>query len=247
MQKTHPQLVVMLTHNDHTVENAAEIFAQCKNSKARIWGFKEKPLPLEDMKTLYAAMKASGKMTALEVVCYNEEEGLAGARMAAECGCDLLMGTVYSDAINAFCQAHQLKYMPFVGEIKGRPSVLSGSIAAMIEEAQSYLEKGVYGIDLLGYRYDGDAAALNRAFIEAVDAPVCLAGSINDWQRLNEVKESAPWSFTIGGAFFEHKFGDDICQQINAVCDYMCQNDEGKGGKGCNDEDKSINEKSLSV
>ena len=37
----------------------------------------------------------------------------------------------------------------------------------MICEAEGYLAKGVDGIDLLGYRYTGDAAALNRAFIAA--------------------------------------------------------------------------------
>lgn len=39
----HPELIVMLTHNDLTVENAAEVFETCKNSKAEYWGFKEKP------------------------------------------------------------------------------------------------------------------------------------------------------------------------------------------------------------
>lgn len=45
--------------------------------------------------------------------------------------------------------------MPFVGSITGRPSVLTGTIDEMVAEANRYLEKGVYGIDLLGYRYIG--------------------------------------------------------------------------------------------
>ena len=32
-------------------------FEQCKNSKAKIWGIKEKTLPLEQMKELFAYMK----------------------------------------------------------------------------------------------------------------------------------------------------------------------------------------------
>ena len=40
----NPELIVMLTYNDCTVENAYEIFEQCKNSKAKFWGFKEKKL-----------------------------------------------------------------------------------------------------------------------------------------------------------------------------------------------------------
>ena len=46
-----------------------------------------------------------------------------------------------------------MKYMPFVGEITGRPSVLEGSIDNMIAQAKECLAKGVYGFDLLGYQY----------------------------------------------------------------------------------------------
>ena len=216
-----PELIVMLTHHDRTVENAAEIFAACKNSKAKYWGFKEAPLPLEEMQSLYSAMRAAGKTTFLEVVAYTPDECMAGAEMAVACGCDVLMGTVFSDSVNALCQSHGIRYMPFVGEISGRPSVLSGTLEGMIAEAERYLAMGVYGIDLLGYRYVGDAAALNKAFIAAVDAPVVLAGSINSRERLDEVKAAGPWAFTIGGAFFEKRFGETFCDQIDTVCDYM--------------------------
>ena len=101
-----PELVVMLTHHDLTVENAAEIFEQCKQSKARCWGFKEHPLPFEQMRELFS-----------------------------------------------YCQEHDIRHMPFVGRVEGRPSVLSGSIDEIVAEAQDYVRKGVYGIDLLGYRY----------------------------------------------------------------------------------------------
>ena len=119
-----PKLIVMLTHNDQTVENARHIFQSCKNSKAQYWGFKEKPLPISEMKELFTEMKACGKTTFLEVVEYDEESGLEGARIAKECGCDILMGTIFFDSINQFCKENNMKYMPFVGEITGRPSVL---------------------------------------------------------------------------------------------------------------------------
>ena len=216
-----PELIVMLTHNDCTVENAKQIFEECKNSKAQFWGFKEKPLPLDQMKELYTYMKQCGKTTFLEVVEYTETECLKGAKMAVECGCDILMGTIFFDSINEFCKKHNLKYMPFVGEITGRPSILEGSIEDMIDEANSYIEKGAYGIDLLGYRYTGDATKLNKMFVSHVNAPVCIAGSINSYQRLDELKDAAPWTFTIGGAFFENKFDGTFSEQINKVCDYM--------------------------
>lgn len=61
----NPKLIVMLTHNDLTVLNAAEIFEECKASKAEYWGFKEHPLPLAEMKSLYSRMKECGKTTFL--------------------------------------------------------------------------------------------------------------------------------------------------------------------------------------
>ena len=126
---THPELIVMLTYNDVTVPQAAEVFAKCEHTRARYWGFKEAGLPFAEMRDLFARMKACGKQTCLEVVAYTEAECLRGAEMAAACGCDFLLGTVFSEAVNAYCRAHGLRYMPFVGQVTGRPSVLEGTAA----------------------------------------------------------------------------------------------------------------------
>ena len=219
--KKKPILVVMLTYNDMTVENAYEIFDQCKDSKAEYWGFKEEPLPLDEMKKLYAYMKECGKKTSLEVVAYTEMECIEGAKMAVECGCDMLMGTIYFDSVNEICKKNGLDYMPFVGDVTERPSVLGGTIDGMIAEAKSYLAKGVSGIDLLGYRFTGDAVELNKRFVQEIDAPVCIAGSVNSYQRLDEILDADPWSFTIGSAFFENKFDGTFKEQIDKVCDYI--------------------------
>jgi hypothetical protein len=217
-------LVVMLTHNDKTVDNAYEIFEKCKISKAKYYGFKEEPLPLEEMKKLYKYMKKCGKQTVLEVVTYTEEEGLKGAEMALECECDFLMGTKYFESINNFCKENNIKYMPFIGNVIERPSILEGNIEDMISEANELLKKGVYGFDLLGYRFTGNATELNKKFVTEVNAPVCIAGSINSYIRLDELKNANPWAFTIGGAFFENKFGNNFIEQINNVCEYIEKN-----------------------
>ena len=125
------------------------------------------------------------------------------------------------EKIVTVCKKHNIKYMPFVGKISGRPSILEGTIDAMADEANKYLKKGVYGFDLLGYRYTGDAAALSREFVSRANAPVCLAGSINSYKRLDEVKDIGPWAFTIGGAFFENQFGETYIGQIDEVCKYV--------------------------
>ena len=85
-------------------------------------------------------------------------------KTAVECGCDILMGTLFFDSVNEFCRQHDLRYMPF-----------------------------------------------------------CIAGSIDSFQRLDELKEASPWAFTIGGAFFKNKFEGTFCEQIDKACDYMNQ------------------------
>lgn len=219
--KKNPKLIVMLTYNDHTVENAFEIFEQCKNSKAEYWGFKEEPMPLEQMKKLYTIMKKCGKKTVLEVVAYSEEKCMAGAKIASECNCDMLMGTMFFDSVNEFCKKNNIKYMPFVGKVSGRPSILEGSEEMIIEQAKACIQKGAYGIDLLGYRFTGNASQLNVNLTNAINSPVCIAGSVNSYERLDELKDTNASFFTIGSAFFDNKFDGDFCEQIDKVCDYM--------------------------
>ena len=216
-----PELIVMLTLNDRTVKNASQVFEQCKNSKAKYFGFKEEGIPLSQMIKLYNSIKACGKSTVLEVVAYSEYDGLAGAKIAAECGCDILMGTMYFDSIRDFCKSKGIKYMPYVGNVLERPSVLTGSIDSMITEAKECLEKGVDGFDLLGYRYTEDARERIERFVNEVDAPVCVAGSVDSYERLDELKDIEPWSFTIGGAFFNNRFDGTIPEQIDKVCEYI--------------------------
>jgi hypothetical protein len=223
------ELIIMLTYNDITVKNAYEIFESSKDSKAKIWGFKEIGIPLEEMKTLFAYMKEWGKTTVLEVVAYTEEECMEGAKMAKECNCDMLIGTLYYDSINSFCKENNIKYMPFIGDVSNRPSVLNGTIKSMLEQANNYLSKDVYGINILGYRYTGDAVKLNKELTSQINAPVCLAGSIDSYERLSEVKDANPKYFTIGTAFFDNKFGGTFKEQIDKVCDYMKDSSDVRG------------------
>lgn len=224
--KRCPELIVMLTYNDRTVQNAYEIFKKNKEAKAMYWGIKEKGLPQADMKKLCSYIKECGKTAVIEVVAYSEEECLSGAKLAVKCGFDILMGTVFYDSVNEYCKKHKLKYMPFVGKVENRPSVLSGGIDEMISCAEEYLEKGVYGFDLLAYRYKGDSEELIRKFVSGIDAPVCVAGSISDYEKINTVLDVGAWAFTIGGALFEEKFGNDFSGQIDAVCDFLKYNGE---------------------
>lgn len=221
--KNIPELIVMLTHHDKTVENAIEVFEAAKDAPAKFWGFKEVGIPEDQMKQLVSNMKAAGKTTFLEVVDYTEAGCVEGAKVAVRCGFDVLMGTLYFDSVREVAEKGGVKYMPFVGQISGRPSVLEGTIQGMIDEANNLVDtKGIKGFDLLGYRYTGDAVKLNADFVKNVRGDVCLAGSVASFQRLDEVKATGAWAFTIGGAFFEKKFCDgSFAENITTVVEYM--------------------------
>lgn len=215
------ELIVMLTQNDFTIPNALEIFSRCKDTPAHYWGAKEQGIEKNELKSLFSAIKAAGKQTVLEVVAYDEENCLDGARLAVECGCDLLLGTMYFDSVHRFCREHNVRYMPFIGDVSERPSVLHGSLESMLNSADECVQKGVDGFDLLGYRYCGDCYQLSCDFVRKSHATVCLAGSINSFDRLKEVKQIAPDFFTIGGAFWDGSFGEDYVRAIAEVCRYM--------------------------
>jgi hypothetical protein len=205
-----PELIVMLTHNDKTVENAIELFETLKDSPVQHWGFKDVGLERQEMEKLVSNMKAAGKTTNLEVVSLSEDEGLSGAKLALNCGFDILMGTVFFDSIHALLKDSPVKYYPFIGHVYGHPSILEGKIEDIAEETKLLEAKGLDGFDLLTYRYTGNAPELLKAVVKATkNVPVVSAGSIDSFDRIAEVRDTGAWGFTIGSAFFEKKFVPD--------------------------------------
>ena len=200
------ELIVMLTCNDETVENAFDLFKGMKDTPVKHWGFKDVGLPKDEMKELVQAMLDAEKTTYLEVVSLTEDEGLEAAKLAVESGFDVLMGTVFFDSINEYLKDKSLAYYPFSGNVHGRPSVLEGHLEDIVSHAQQLEDKGVDGLDLLTYRYRGDGTGLLHAVVEATNIPVVSAGSVASYERINEVSSANAWGFTIGTAFFEGRF-----------------------------------------
>jgi hypothetical protein len=204
-----PELIVMLTYNDQTVENALDLFDQMKETPVSHWGFKDVGLPPQEMKKVVDSMNAAGKTTYLEVVSLTEEEGLSGAKLAAECGFDILMGTVFFDSINEYLKDKPVKYYPFPGHVHSHPSILDGTVEEIVQHTRDMVDKGVDGLDLLTYRYTGDAPALLKEVVAATQLPIVSAGSIDSYDRIAEVRDTGAWGYTIGTAFFEKKFIPD--------------------------------------
>ncbi len=223
-----PELIVMLTHNDVTVSNAMQLFEQSKHLPVQHWGFKDVGLPPDQMKELVQRMKEAGKTTYLEVVSLSEEEGLRGAQIAVEAGFDILMGTVYFDSIHEYLKDKPVRYYPFPGHVHSHPSILDGTIEEIVNQARQLEAKGVDGMDLLAYRYVGDARQLLKEVVAATKVPIVSAGSVASFQRIAEIWEAGAWGFTIGGAFFEGKFhpGGDFTQNVQAVSDWLANTSE---------------------
>lgn len=220
-----PEIIIMLTHHDVTVKNAMEVFETCKDLPVKYWGFKNVGLPKDQMKALTSAMKAAGKTTFLEVVTYDEESCLDGARTAIDCGFDYLMGTIYYDSVAKLLKDNGMRYLPFVGKVSGSPSVLEGTNQEIIQNAKDLMAKGMTGFDILAYRHVVDGEKLAREFCAAIDAQICIAGSIDSFARIDIMFDIGPWTFTMGSALFDKKFVPEgsFRDNLKAVADYMAK------------------------
>jgi len=222
-QHLKPKLIVMLTHHDQTVSNALELFEHTKEYPITHWGFKDVGLPPDEMQAVVTAMKTAGKSTFLEVVSLSEAEGLQGARLAVELGFDILMGTVFYPSIGEYLKDKPIQYYPFPGHVHSHPSILDGTIDNIVAHACELEAYGVHGLDLLTYRYDGEASHLLKQVVEATKVPVVSAGSIATFERINEVWDAGAWGFTIGSAFFEKQFVPlgSFEENVLAVCTWL--------------------------
>lgn len=225
MQNRHPkpELIVMLTHYDQTVPDALTLFEQMQGYPITHWGFKDIGLSPGDMQKVVTSMQNAGKTTYLEVVSLSEEEGLRGARLAVDLGFDILMGTVFFPSIGEYLKDKPIKYYPFPGQIRGHPSILDGTIDQIVAHATQLESQGAHGLDLLTYRYTGDASDLLNKVVQATSIPVVSAGSIASFERIHEVWDSGAWGFTIGSAFFEKQFLPDgsLEENVLTVCNWL--------------------------
>jgi hypothetical protein len=225
MQSGHvkPELIVMLTHQDQTVPDALDLFEHTKDYPITHWGFKDVGLSPKEMARVVEAMKGAEKTTFLEVVSLSEEEGLQGARLAVEQGFDILMGTVFFPSIREYLEDKPVRYYPFPGHVHSHPSILDGTIEDIVAHACELESYGVHGLDLLTYRYDGEASRLLKQVVESTRIPVVSAGSIASFERINEVWASGAWGFTIGSAFFDRRFvpNGSFEENLLAVCNWL--------------------------
>lgn len=219
------KLIVMLTHHDQTVLNAVELFESCKDLPVMDWGFKNIGLPIPDMKELVALMKKEQKTTYLEVVTYSEQECLDAAKLAIECQFDYLMGTIYYPSVHKLLKEADIKYMPFCGKVWGNPSLLGNTIEDVIDSAKRLEDAGVFGTDILAYRFVGEPEALLNRFMKVITTNVVVAGSIDSYAKMDYMKDLKPYGITMGSALFDKKFvpGGSFRDNLNVVKNYIME------------------------
>jgi 2-keto-3-deoxy-6-phosphogluconate aldolase len=71
----------------------------------------------------------------------------------------------------------------------GHPTKLTGMAHEIVEDAEQLCAlEGVHGLDLLAYRFAGDAPDLARQVVQAVKKPVIAAGSIARPERVQAMR-----------------------------------------------------------
>ncbi len=212
------KFIPMLTRNDVTVPDAVEVFKEIRDTGVTFVGFKDVGLPLRELRTLVSLMRKEGKIIFLEVVSENKEEAMRSVRKAIALDVDYLIGGTYVEQTLRLLKG-KMRFMPYIGKVVGHPCMLRGSIQEIVGDAKRAEDLGVDGINLLAYRYVGDADQLMASVKSAVDTPIIVAGSVNSFERIRKVTELGMWGFTIGTAIFEKRFAPegDLRKQITAV------------------------------
>ena len=133
------------------------------------------------------------------------------------------MGTVFHRSVLDYCKEKNLQYLPFCGQVDGHPSILSGTPEEIAASAAELEEAGCTGTDLLAYRHADQPEEVIRAVVEKVGFKVCVAGSVSTFDRIDLIQEINPWTFTIGTALFDGKFGADksFRGQLETVINHM--------------------------
>jgi hypothetical protein len=204
------EFILMLTRDDRTVADAHSLVDLFADAGVRHIGFKDVGVPLAELAPLAAHISARGATSYLEVVSVSAEDEQRSVRAALDLGVDNVLGGTRVAKATEILAGSAIRYWPFLGDVRGHPSQLHGSIESIVDQAKRWSElDGVHGFDLLAYRYSGDAIALARAVFAAVEMPVIAAGSVDSTERISSLGEAGAYGFTIGTALLDRSLKID--------------------------------------
>ena len=216
-----PAFVFMLTRHDRTISDAPQRLEDALAAGVRHIGFKDIGLAVGELAELANRIRAAGARSYLEVVSLEEAAERASAEVAVALGVDVLLGGTRPASVLPIIRGSGIQYFPFPGRIEGHPSRLIGSAEEIVQHAVSLADiEGVDGLDLLAYRFAGDAEDLIARVCAAVTKPVIVAGSIDRPERIRAVAAAGAFGFTIGTAALDGLFpaeGAALPAQLAAI------------------------------
>ena len=221
------EFIFMLTHHDVTIPNALEVFEEIKDTGLKFIGCKDIGLPIEKLQELFREMKNADMTTFIEVVSNDEEKHFMGVEKAIRIGADYLIGGMprFTRKTLEYLKEKKanLKFFPYVGKVIGHPCVLEGSVDEIVNNGVEFGKMGIHGINLLLYRYTGNVNLLLDRVIDTLKIPLIVAGSIDNFEKIGQMKRKNVWAFTIGGAILEKKFAPqkNIKEQVTAVLNQL--------------------------
>lgn len=215
------EFIFMLTRDDQTVNDARRIYESVLDTGVTHVGCKDVGLPRAELAALMQDIRAAGHTSYLEVVSETEEATLQSARVAAEVGPDYLIGGTLIEPVQEIIAGTGIRFFPYIGQIVGHPCLLRGSIEEITQDAVRVHERGVDGINLLAYRYDGDVDQLVETVTGATPLPVIAAGSVDSVTRIRALGERGVWAFTVGTAALDGVFvpGAALPDQLRFILD----------------------------
>lgn len=223
------ELMVMLTHHDKTVQDAHELFEACKDLQVYDWGFKNVGISEFDTVDLINKMNTAGKNTFYEIITRNDYAYEIGYTTAERAKFGYMMGTKYNKALHENMKKLGIKFCPAVGEpgsvYNGQSGVLLGTEEEIIYEAKHLVNDiGVDGITIPAFRYYKDGQKLLEMLIKELgETPVFVAGSVDDFDRIDKLFELGVSKFTMGSALFNKKFAPNgsFRDNLEVVVNYI--------------------------
>jgi DhnA family fructose-bisphosphate aldolase class Ia len=215
------EFIFMLTLNDVTVDDAADVLEGLRDSGLRYVGVEDVGPPPAVLREVTAAAHDAGMEVMLEIVSTGVVDELRALRNARHIGVDWVLGGTHPREGAAILAGSDIRYCPYPGIVEGHPSVLKGPIDAIAaDSAVLTATDGVHGVDLLAYRHRrADPVALTRAVVDAADGPVIAGGSVATLAQVADLEAAGAWGVAIGGAIFAERLpgGPTVAGQVAAV------------------------------
>ena len=215
--------IFMLTRNDETVKDCLEVMELIKPLNIKHLGFKDVGVDKATLYELNKRIKETGAVSYLEVVSTTKEDCLNSAKVAVEIGIDRLLGGTAVKEILEITKNTGVEYYPFPGFPIGHPTDLGGKAKDVEEHCKGFIALGCAGADLLAYRATEDEPIelVKGARKGLEDKILIAAGSVDNVEKINDLKNAGADYFTIGTAAFNGSFSPNKGSLLSQLRDVL--------------------------